>query len=175
MVLLNAPTVSVHKSEILLRRGKALVRGEAIPFQSLCVILGDTAGVSVHKSEIKLGTWVTSLGKLTKKLNCSCIIAPTKCGDTIFQRPCGDGHNAIQRHNTCKEDTLQAGHVIGLFCLNHLALQIWTVTKMERWVKRTCRYIPTWPRKAGDKTAVDWVRDLSEHDRNRAGQPMQLS
>jgi len=35
--------------------------------------------------------------------------------------------------------------------------------------------IPTWPRKAGDKTAVDWVRDLGEHDRNRAGQPMQLS
>jgi hypothetical protein len=78
MVLLNAPTVSVHKSEILLRRGRALVRGEAIPFQSLCVVLGDTAGVSVHKSEIKLGTWVTPLGKLTKKLNCSCIIAPAK-------------------------------------------------------------------------------------------------
>src|SRR5262249_55253611 len=64
-------------------------------------------------------TWVTSLGKLTKKLNCSCVIAPTKCGNTIFQRPCGDGHNAIQRQNTCKEDTLQAGHVSGLFCLNH--------------------------------------------------------
>src|SRR5262245_4238193 len=99
MVLLNAPTVSVHKSEILLRRGQALVRRKAIPFQSLCVILGDTAGVSVHKSEIKLGTWVTSLGKLTKKLNCSRIIAPAKCGERTVQikRPCGDGHNAIQR------------------------------------------------------------------------------
>src|SRR5262245_53427429 len=85
MVLLNAPTVSVHKSEIMLRRGKALVRGKAVPFQSLCVILGDTAGVSVHKSEIKLGTWVTSLGKLTKKLNCSCIIAPAKCGERTVQ------------------------------------------------------------------------------------------
>ena len=97
MVLLNAQTVRVHKSEIMLRSGKALVRGEAIPFQSLCVILGDAAGVSVHKSEIELGTWVSSLGKLTKRLNCSCIIAPAKCGDAIFQRPCGDGHNAIQR------------------------------------------------------------------------------
>src|SRR5215510_15774751 len=119
MVLLNAPTVSVHKSEIMLRRGKAFVRGKAVPFQSLCIIPGDTAAVSVHKSEIKLGTWVTSLGKLTKKLNCSCVIAPAKCGNSIFQRPCGDGHNAIQRENTCKEDTLQAGHVSGLFCLNH--------------------------------------------------------
>jgi hypothetical protein len=35
--------------------------------------------------------------------------------------------------------------------------------------------IPPWSRQAGHKTAADWVRDLGEHDRDRAGQPMQLS
>src|SRR5262249_27984014 len=35
--------------------------------------------------------------------------------------------------------------------------------------------IPSWSRKADNKTAADWVRDLSENDWNRVGQPMQLS
>jgi len=35
--------------------------------------------------------------------------------------------------------------------------------------------IPAWSRKAGDKTAADWVRNLGENDRDRVGQPLQLS
>jgi hypothetical protein len=55
--------LGVIKAEIVLRSGVALIRGFAIPFRRLGIILRDASAIVVHEPESGLRLRVTLIGR----------------------------------------------------------------------------------------------------------------
>src|SRR5262249_51700201 len=102
-----------HDPEIMLCSGESLVGRKAIPFQGLGEVLGDTAAIRIHETEIKLRPWVSLFGQRAKKSKGVCVVVSIKGSDSILQRP-RDHLGGKAQHQNDRGDTALEDEVHGL-------------------------------------------------------------